>query len=106
MPKKIAIAAVLCLWANPSLAEDLVFTLVNSSSHAVTGFFTSPTDVNDWEEDLFKGATLRSGSSTEITIADGRTQCDYDLKVVFSDGVELTDTTNLCDTEEYVVSDE
>lgn len=102
---RFSIIAAITLVATPSLAEDLVFTLTNTSSHAVTAFYTSPTDVGNWEEDLFNGATLASGSSTQITIADGRTQCDYDLKVVFADGAELTDQANLCDTGEYVVSD-
>ena len=94
------------LLASPSLAEDLIFTLTNTTSLDITGFYTSPTDVENWEEDVFNGGALASGDSSEITIADGRSQCDYDLKVLFEDGDELTDSANLCDMSEYVVSEE
>lgn len=86
-------------------AEDLVFMLDNRSSYTVTEFYASPSDVDDWEEDILGSGTLAAGDATRVTIADGREQCEYDLRLVFEDGDVLTDRTNLCDTGSYTVSD-
>lgn len=36
-------------------------------------------------------------------IADGGSQCDYDVLFVFEDGQELTDTVNICDLNSYTL---
>lgn len=100
----LASLCALCL-AGPVLAADLTFILNNQSSAAITEFYTSPTDVDNWEEDIITGGVIASGEMTEITIADGRDQCKYDLRIVFEDGSELTDTTDICELEQYDVTD-
>ena len=74
-------AAALLLTALPgvALAEDLTFTLTNNSSYAVKSLFTSPADVDTWEEDVFADKYLPAGNFVDVTIGDGREQCVYDM---------------------------
>lgn len=89
-----------------SLAQDLVFTLKNHSSYAVMEFYASPHDVDDWEEDILGEDVLPSRSEIEITIADARTQCAYDLRFVFEDGdVVERGGVDLCRTGSYTLTD-
>jgi hypothetical protein len=100
----LASLAVFCA-ASPAFAEDLTFVLNNNTSTAITQMYTSPTDVNIWEDDMIGGATLESGATAEITIADGRDQCAYDIRIVFADGEEITDTQDLCELGTYDVTE-
>lgn len=100
--------AALALLAVPGIAqaEDLTFTLTNSSSYAVKAFFTSPVDVDQWEEDVFGDGYLPSGNQVPITIADGRSQCVYDMKFVLEDDSEMIEKNiDLCQLGEYTLSD-
>ncbi len=102
-----AALAALAALAVPAAAEDLTFTLTNNSSSDVQEFYSSPTDVGDWEEDILGTDVLGSGQETAVTIADGRTQCEYDLRFVFTDGQVLEDGgINLCETGSYTLSDQ
>lgn len=82
---------------------DLAFTLTNATRYHLVQFFASPTTVASWEEDILGQSVLQPFQSVQVVIADGRMQCDYDLKMVFSDGDVLTDTVNLCQTGSYTI---
>lgn len=98
------LTAALVLFAAPAaMAEDLVFAFHNQTDLVVTEFYASPTDVGEWEEDILGADVLGSGESLEITIADGRSQCDYDLRTVFSDGQVIEEAVNLCELGAYTV---
>lgn len=99
-----AAAAFICMSATAH-AEDLVFMLDNQSSYVISEFYASPVDVEDWEQDILGEDVLDAGSAARVTIADGREQCDYDLLIVFEDGDSTEDTTNLCETGSYTVTD-
>lgn len=101
------VAALLVLAAPASaLAEDLTFTLTNSSSRAVARFFTSPATVEEWEEDVFGDGYLPAGNTVDVTIADGRDVCTYDMKFVMEDESELvSEAVDLCSLGEYTLSD-
>lgn len=87
-------------------AQDLVFNLINQSSYDVIEFYASPTDVAEWEEDILGQDILESGYSIRITIADARTQCEYDLRFVFDDGdVVERAGVDLCRTRKYTLTD-
>lgn len=101
-------AAALLFAALPgvAVAEDLVFTLTNSSSWAVKSFYTSPADVEDWEEDVFGDNYLPAGNYVSVTIGDGREQCVYDMKFVLEDDSEFIESgVDLCELGEYTLSD-
>ena len=103
--KYLIAAAALALSSAPALAEDLVFLFDNQSSTAVLELYASPSDVRSWEEDILGQDVLPSGEAVRVTIADGREQCGYDLRIVFDDGEVLENTTDLCETGSYTVTD-
>lgn len=106
-PRRIAAVAALLTGTMtlPLLAEDLVFMLDNRSSYDIHEFYASPTDVEDWEEDILGSDILPAGDAVRVTIADGRDVCNYDLRVVFEDGDVLDDESDLCATGSYTVTD-
>ena len=88
-------------------AEDLVFTLKNNTSGTIERFFTSPVGVNNWEEDVFGADVIEPGESMEITIGDGRSVCQYDMRFEFTadSNIEtLEDTQDLCAMGSYTIS--
>ena len=100
------LAAVAVAFSASATAQDLDFTLYNKSSYDVVEFYASPSNVGDWEEDILGADILPSGDSVRITIADGRTQCEYDLRYVFEDGDVVDDAgIDLCDTGSYTLTD-
>ena len=105
--RTLAAAAVLSLAAvGTAAAQDLQFKLNNESSFVVVEFYASPSDVGDWEEDILGVDVLGSGESANITIADARTQCEYDLRFVFDDGdVVERAAVDLCETGSYTLTD-
>ncbi len=100
-----ALAVAMFMPMSSALAEDLVFMLDNQSSYDIYEFYAAPANIVDWEEDILGRDILPSGEAVRITIADGRTQCDYDVLVVFEDDDELMDTIDLCETGSYTVTD-
>jgi hypothetical protein len=106
--KICGVFAALCLAAAPTaaFADDLTFTLTNASSYAVKSFYTSPANVDDWEEDVFGENYLPAGNYVSITIGDGRRQCIYDMKFVMEDDSEVVEGgVDLCELGEYTLSD-
>lgn len=99
------VAGSLALAPTAALAEDLIFMLDNQSSYDIYEFYASPTNVSRWEEDILGHDILSSGEAFRITIADGRDVCDYDLRIVFDDGDVVEDSTDLCETGSYTVTD-
>ena len=92
--------------STPALAEDLDFTLNNGTESVLVEFYASPADVGEWEEDILGTDVLGAGESVNITIADGRTQCEYDMKFVFDDGTETTVASqDLCETGSFTLTE-
>jgi len=101
--RSVLAASILSFVSAPAIAEDLEFTLTNKSGYVIVEFYASPSDVYDWEEDILGMDVLGHNESVLITIADGRTQCEYDLRMTFDDGDTLEDTVDLCETGSYTV---
>ncbi len=102
--KFMPLAAAVALVTSPAVAGDLKFDLINKSDYVITELYASPNNVRSWEEDILGTSVLGSGETVEVTIADGRRACNYDLRIVFDDGDVLEDTTDLCDTASYTVT--
>ena len=101
-----AIAVVVCSSAAVR-AEDLVFKLTNGTNSVLNNFHASPVGVEQWEDDIFGQQVLAPGESMQITIADGRTVCEYDVRFEFQgDALETTtDTQDLCELGEYTIQE-
>jgi hypothetical protein len=83
--------------AQPLFAQELVFTISNNADAALVELYASPASAGSWGSDIMGGQQLASGEAAEVAIGDSAGQCDYDLKMVFSDGSTLEDASNLCD---------
>jgi hypothetical protein len=100
------VATILASASAAAQAEDLTFVLTNESSYAVTSFFTSPADIDNWEEDIFAGNYLPAGNQVNVTVGDGREQCLYDMKFVLENETEFVEKgIDLCALDEYTLSD-
>ncbi|MEO3384860.1 hypothetical protein [Mesorhizobium sp. CAU 1741] len=103
--KRLSLAIAVSFVSSAAAADDLVFEFHNDSSYNVVELYASPSDVDNWEEDILGLDILASGDMGRVTIADGRRACEYDLRIVFEDGDVIEDTTDLCDTDSYTVHD-
>lgn len=101
-----AFALALAFASTPASAEDLEFTLINRSGSVLVEFYASPSDVGEWEEDILGEDVLGSGERVNITIADGRTQCEYDLRFVFDDESEtVVQAEDICETGSFTITE-
>lgn len=92
----------------PALAEDLQFQLTNGSSQTIAYFYTSPTNTDQWQEDVFGDGVFPAGNTVAISIADGSDQCVYDMKFVTESGSEFIESAiDLCELNgnEYTLTD-
>jgi len=90
--------------AKSALAEDIVFVLGNETGATLISFHVSHSGTRLWRENILGKEALASGYETEITIADGRSTCDYDFLSRFADGGEVEEyKIDLCDLREYVL---
>jgi hypothetical protein len=103
-PALVAGAVVMSI-ASVAVAQDVEYTLLNSSSATLLEFYTSPVEDDMWGEDLLAEADVASGEGGTVTIADGGETCEYDLLFVFDDDTELTDTVDICDLASYELTD-
>ena len=95
----VATAALLVLaHAMPAAALDRRVRIVNETGFSIVRFYGSNTGTDDWQEDILGTDVLPSGSSVIINFDDGTGYCKYDLRAVFDDGDEVTQTgVNICD---------
>ncbi|MBS0471937.1 MAG: hypothetical protein JSR60_12745 [Proteobacteria bacterium] len=100
----IALAAAFLL-ATPALAEDLYITIQNNTDTTLTEVYVSHVGTNDWEDNILD-SDVDPGEGLAVTIADGRTTCNYDIKAVFDDGgtAEFRGQ-NLCKVKTFTVHD-
>ncbi len=106
MKKTVWIAAVALtagLAAAPLFAQELVFTISNNADAALVELYASPASADSWGSDIMGGQQLATGEAAEVAIGDSAGQCDYDLRMVFSDGSILEDASNLCDTASVTI---
>lgn len=108
--RKLMVTATLALpmvglGIQSALAEDLVFTLNNTSSRELVGFYVEATNMDHWGENILNGS-IEPGETASVTIADGKTTCMYGIKGVFEDGsVVEEEDLNLCELGSYTYED-
>jgi hypothetical protein len=106
MKRILLVAGVLAAFSTAAQAEDLVFTLKNDTHSTLTRFYTSPVGVDEWEDDVFGEQVLEPGETIELTIADGRDVCEYDMRFEFEEGSNLETTEakqDLCQLAAYTI---
>ena len=103
-----AVAALaLAVAVLPAQAQDVEFTLINDSTQALHYFFTTPSNDEDWGEDLLgETGTLEAGYQGTVSIGDGSDQCLYDFRFVMESGDELIAAEiDICSLGSYTIED-
>ncbi len=100
-------ALVLVAGAAPVLAQTVEFTVINNSSYDLHYFFTTPSNENNWGEDLLgDSGILEAGYQATATIGDGSDQCLYDFRFVMDNGAELIEPgIDICQLSSYTIND-
>lgn len=109
------ILAGFCLGAPAATAQDLDFTLINTTSVAIVEFYAILSDIDVlgedaelgeyYEDNLLSGMALRSRYETTFVVYSGGYYCIYDFFFAFSDGSRFTDTVDICDRADYTLYD-
>jgi hypothetical protein len=82
----VLVLATLLGSSAPALAGDQDFTLVNETGDTIDQVYVSPSDVNDWQEDVLGRQVLSDGEECPISFQRSETAELWDLKVVDADG--------------------
>lgn len=98
-------AGLVATLAAPALAEDLQFTLINDSSHAIVEMYLSPSQQDTWGENILSVPSVEPGTQGTIGVTDGETVCDYDMRFVTAEGATLEATQNMCELTSFTVTD-
>jgi hypothetical protein len=86
----------------PQYEADQQFILTNALPIAMHYFYASPSNVDDWENDILAESILLPGESSFITIDDNRQSCIYDFLAVLEDGSEMESyDINICELSSY-----
>lgn len=91
-------AAAFMLPAAAQAQDGRDFELTNGTGRTISELYISPTNVNDWEEDVLGVDTLAEMGSTVIHFQDTVDECVYDIKIVHDDGdAAIWKGINLCE---------
>jgi hypothetical protein len=105
MQTTLRLAVLAAVLAAPAAAQDVYYELVNSSSYVVDQFYTSSASDPSWGPDLMASLDLYPGEAGTVTIADGGSECVYDIAIVMMSGEEVTDQVDICQLGSYTVYD-
>ncbi len=84
--------------------RNLDFTLVNKTGLTINEVYLSPSDDDEWGEDVMGKDVLANGEKVEITFSSGETSCNWDLKIVDEDKDDVEWTKlNLCTANEITL---
>lgn len=82
----------------------LDFKLVNKSTYVIVELYVSPSDDDEWGEDVLGADVLPNNESVDIEFSRSETTCNWDLKIVDEDEDEVTWTKlNLCTANEITL---
>jgi len=95
---------VLAAGAGSMSAGDLDFTLVNDTGLTINEFYVSPSNDNEWGEDVLGRDVLAHGERLDITFSRKETECMWDLKIVDADKDDVIwEDINLCKASEITL---
>jgi hypothetical protein len=90
--KRLILAAILAIAVTSPLAAQskLDFTLVNKTGLTIDYIYVSPTNDNEWGEDVMGRDVLEHGESVDIVFSRSEKSCMWDLKIKDADGDEVS----------------
>lgn len=88
---------LLLVCATSVFSANRTMGIVNNSNSIIIGLFGSNVGRATWEENILHGDLILPGEVQYINFYDGTGSCVFDLKAVFSNGVEIErDSVNVC----------
>jgi len=108
--KSALLACALALVAFSSVTSaapqnrKLDFTLYNKSGYVIVELYVSPSNDEEWGEDILGQDVIGDDESADITFTRGEASCNWDLKIVDDEEDEVTWTSlNLCQANEVTL---
>lgn len=106
MALSVSVSLALATLGSSAQAEDLDFTLINSTKFVIVQLQISPVSTQNWEENILGRDVLLQGESVPISIADGLSGCKYDMLITFNDGSAIEESNyNFCELHSYEVTE-
>jgi hypothetical protein len=101
----VAAAALLVATASTAFADGKQdFDLVNRTGYTIDKVFVSPSNSNDWEDDVLGRDVLDDGEKVHIRFSRAAKSCKWDLKVVYSDSeTSEWDEFDLCEVSKITI---
>lgn len=81
----LAVAATMGLSASAWGQAKQDFTLINKTGYTLSELYVSPSNAEDWQDDVLGQDILEDGQSVDITFQRATKTCKWDLKVVYED---------------------
>jgi hypothetical protein len=90
-----------------ALADKSDFRVYNNSSVAITHLYASSSARDTWDNDILGRDILPSNSSIQVLFGNpSPSDCLYDIRAIFADGVVLEDyQINVCTVPGYTFYD-
>ena len=80
------------------------FTLVNKTGLTISEFYVSPSDDDEWGEDVLGRDVLMHNDKIDISFARKEKACKWDLKIVDEEGDSVVwNNFDLCKAEEITL---
>ncbi len=96
MKQVIIVVLLLLLLENAVAQKEIEVTIINKTGFDFIDLYLSPSDKNQWGEDLYTGV-LNNREAQTLKITTGKDVCKYDLKAVRLDSsVLIFKQMNLC----------
>jgi hypothetical protein len=103
MVMALCLAAVVAVSVG-AYAGDQDFVLVNKTGLTIDELYVSPSNDNEWGEDVLGKDVLANNEEVEITFSRKETECIWDLKIVDEDDDDIIwEDINLCKAEEITL---
>jgi hypothetical protein len=91
-------------YAAPAYAGDQDFKLINKTGYDIAEVYVSPSNDNEWGDDVMGKDTLDNGESVDISFSHNQDACHWDLKVVYTDKDEAVwHDINLCKVSKITI---
>ena len=100
----VACAVVLAISASLVAQGKQDFTLVNKTGLTISELYVSPSNDDEWGEDVLGRDVLENNDKANITFGRKEKMCLWDLKIVGDDKDDVIwEDINLCKAEEITL---
>ena len=100
----LGLAVTLAINPPVILAGDQDFVLINRTGYDIDEVYVALPNQKDWGEDIMESDTLDNGQKVTIQFSHKEKECNWDMRIVFSDGEEaIWEDFDLCTVSEITL---